>query len=132
MSLKTVLARGRVAAENLMTDSAVIRRVTGSTTDPSSGVITPTYSTIYTGKARVQQPKAQGAQANVGEASLILLRLEVQLPMSVVGLQEGDQVTITASANDPDLVNRVFTIRDLGHKSHATARRVQVTEKTSA
>jgi hypothetical protein len=81
----------------------------------------------------VQQSKqgASGQPTDVGEAALVLLRLEVQLPMSVVGLAEGDEVTITASTLDPDLVGRVFVVRDLAHKTHATARRVGVVEKTS-
>ena len=62
---------------------------------------------------------------------MLLLRLEVQLPMTVTGLRVSDEITIDTSAHDPDLVDRVFLVRDLAHKSHATARRVQVTEKTS-
>jgi hypothetical protein len=131
MGIEATLARGRAAAEALMVDACVIKRVSSSTTDPNTGVVTPTYSTIYTGKCRVQQARAQGASADVGEAALVLLRHEVQLPITVTGLQEGDQVTITASVNDADLVNRVFVVRDLGHKTHLTARRVQVSEVTS-
>jgi hypothetical protein len=40
-------------------------------------------------------------------------------------------VTITASVNDPDLVGRVFLIRDLFHKTEPTARRVGVIERTA-
>ena len=131
MSRATVLARGRVAAEAGFVDSCTIRRITGSTTDPNSGVITPTYSTLYIGKCRVQQAQAQAPPTDAGEAYLLLLRLEVQLPMTVTGLRVSDEITIDTSAHDPDLVDRVFLVRDLAHKSHATARRVQVTEKTS-
>lgn len=130
MSAASVLARGRAAAELLMADACTIRRKTGESTG-TGGVVTPTYSTLYTGKCRVQQAAAQAQQQDPGEAYILMLRLEVQLPMSVTGLQTEDEVTITASEHDPDLVGRVFLIRDLAHATHKTARRVQVLEKTS-
>lgn len=128
----TILTRGRAAAEALMQDTCTIRRPSGTTTDPDTGVITPTYGDpLYEGKCRVQMAGAQAAAQQPGEAYLLMLRLEVQLPMSVTGLEVDDEITITASTHDPDLVGRVFLIRDLFHKTHATSRRVQVTERTS-
>ena len=130
MSAASVLARGRAAAEALMVDACTIRRVTGQSTG-AGGVVTPTYADLYTGKCRIQQASAQAQQQDPGEAAVLMLRLEVQLPMSVTGLQAEDVVTITASAHDEDLVGRTFVIRDLAHASHKTARRVQVMERTS-
>lgn len=132
MSAATALARGRALAEANMVDTCLIRRITSEITDPASGTITPTYATVYTGKCRVQQKEAQGREeTNVGQAYLIMLVVELQLPMSLTGLQVDDEVTITAAAHDPDLVGRVFTVRDLMHKTHATARRPSVQERTS-
>lgn len=130
MTAASLLARGRAAAERLMVDTCTIRRRTGETTD-EYGQISPTYGDpLYTGRCRVQQAGAQAGAQQPGEAYVLLLRLEVQLPMSVVGLEVGDEITVTASAHDPDLVDRTFLVRDLAHKTHATARRVQVTEQT--
>ena len=132
MSAQTAIVRGRRVAEALMVDACTIRRRTGEATDPNSGVITPTYGAdLYSGKCRVQQRQLGGQGQNVGEAYVIVERYEVHLPMSVTGLLEGDQITITASALDPDLVDRVFIVRDVAAKSHLTARRVGVTEVTS-
>lgn len=131
MSAATALARGRALAEQLMVDTCEIKRVTSETTDPASGVITPTYATLYTGPCRVQHREAQGREEQPGQAFLVMLLLELQLPMSVTGLQVDDQVTVTTSAHDPDLVGRVFFIRDLMHKTHATSRRVSIQERTS-
>ncbi|WP_329019286.1 DUF6093 family protein [Micromonospora rifamycinica] len=125
-----MLSRGRAAAERLMVDTCTIRRASGEGSDDDGNVIV-TYEDLYAGKCRVQQTSAQAAQQESGEDYLLLLRLEVHLPMSVIGLETGDEVTITASVHDPDLPGRVFLIRDLAHKSHATARRVGVTERTS-
>jgi hypothetical protein len=130
MSRASVLAKGQGRAEAGMADSCTIRRVTGETTDPFSGVITPTYSTVYTGKCRVQQPQAVDRPHDVGEDFVLIARLEVQLPMSTsVGIDVGDRITITAAVNDADLVGRVFIVHDLPHKSEPTARRLQVTER---
>lgn len=131
MSRETTILRGRAFAEQGMVDACQIRRQTGETT--TGGVITPTWTSLYDGKCRVQVRSQiqSGAQSNVGEAAVILEHLEVQLPASVVGLQEGDQVTVTASLGDPDLVARVFRVRDVLSKSHLTSRRVTVTEITS-
>jgi hypothetical protein len=78
-----------------------------------------------------QATRGQADRQDVGQDSLLLLRVEVQLPVvGSEGLAVGDEVTITAAVNDADLVGRVFVIHDLAHKSEATARRVQCTERT--
>jgi hypothetical protein len=132
MTRAILLAQGRKAAEQGMVDACTIRRLTGQSTDSFSGVVTDTWLDLYAGKCRVQQAQAQAQQHDAGQDYLLLLRLELQLPMSVVGLQVGDEITITASAHDPDLVGRVFLSHDLAHKTEATARRVQVTERTDS
>jgi hypothetical protein len=130
MSRESATLRGRAAAEIGMQDACTITRETGETTGPG-GVITPTTATLYTGKCRVQFKPMEGSGMDVGEAYLLLVRREVQLPMSATGLREGDQITITASALDPDLVGKVYVIRDIEAKTHLTARRVTVLEVTS-
>lgn len=132
MSRAALLARARAAAQRGMADTCTIRRQSGETRDDTSGTVTPTYSQLYAGPCRVQQQLAQSQQHDAGEDYLLLLRLEVQLPMTVVGLRVGDEVTITAAVYDPDLPGRVFLIRDLAHKTDASARRVQCTERTGS
>jgi hypothetical protein len=132
MSAASALARGRAAVEALMVDACTVTRVGDRGTDTTTGEVTEPVSTLYTGQCRVQQAQAQATEETVGEDHLLLLRLEVQLPMSVTGLEVGDLITITASAHDPDLPGRVFRIHDLAHKTHATSRRVQCVEKTGS
>jgi hypothetical protein len=131
MSRASVLGRAQAAALAGMADACTIRRVTGTVTDDFSGTVTPTYATLYTGKCRVQQRLAQSTQEDTGEDYLQLLRIEVQLPMTVTGLEVSDQIAITASI-DADLVGRTFLIRDLFHKTEASARRVQCIERTAS
>lgn len=134
MSRASVLARGRAIAEASMVDACMIRRVTGTATDQTTGLPVRTYLNPdpYSGKCRVQQSLAQAEQHDSGQDYLLLLRLEVHLPMSSAGLQVNDEVTITASVHDPDLIGRVFLVRDLFHKTEATARRVGVTERSAS
>ncbi|MEV4521471.1 DUF6093 family protein [Micromonospora tulbaghiae] len=131
MVLDALLARGRAAAEALMTDECVIRRDGGTTYDPETGYPTESTSQVYAGKCRVQQQSASAGAREVGEAAVLLLRLEVQVPMSVVGVQADDVVEVTASRHDVELVGRRFRVRDLFHKTHATSRRLGVEEVTS-
>ncbi len=132
MSRGSVLARGRAAAEAGMVDACVVRRRTGKVTDPDTGESAITYDVLYSGRCRVQNGMAQAGQLTAGQDYLLLLRIEVQLPITVTGLEVGDEITITDAAHDPDLPGRVFVVRDLMHKTHATARRVGAIEKTGS
>lgn len=134
MSRASALARGRVAAAVGMVDACTIRRASGSgTTDPVTGVGTQAYTDLYAGPCRIQQHQATADRQDIGEDSLMLLRLEVQLPVAgTEGLKVGDEITMTSAANDADLVGRVFRIHDLSHKTEATARRVQCIERTGS
>ena len=125
-----VLLRGRAAAEALMVDACRIERKTVEATSTTSGAVTPTYLTLYEGKCRVQQHSTEARVEDSAEQYDRMLRLEVQLPMSVVGLKVDDRITITTSALDADLVGRQVWIRQLAHKTHATARRVTAEELT--
>lgn len=124
------LARGRVASQALMVDTCTIRRKSAPVTSTVDGTVTSTTTVLYDGPCRIQQSAADARTEDVGEAFVHLLRVEVQLPMSVVGLRVLDEVTCDTSAHDPDLPGRKFLIRDLAHKTHATARRVRAEERT--
>ncbi|HEX5543683.1 MAG TPA: DUF6093 family protein [Micromonospora sp.] len=133
MSRAALLARARVAAEAGMVDACTIRRpVAGEDTDGEGNVVT-SYADPdpYTGKCRIQQRTVSSAASDVAEDQQVFLTVEVQLPMSVYGLQIGDEVHVTASVSDPDLPGRVFRVTSLAHKTDASARRVQCTERTA-
>lgn len=132
MSRATVLARGRAAAEAGMADACTIRREnTTDTTNPITGVGTTTYTTLYTGKCRVQQAVAVARPREIGEDQVNIVRFDLQLPIvGTEGLQVEDLVTITSAVKDADLVNRVFIVWELAHKSEATSRRLGIIERT--
>jgi hypothetical protein len=130
VSRDVLLGRARAAALRGMADTCTIRRRTGAGSVGADGKVTPAYTTLYTGQCRVQQVTAEPTPADPGEDRELLVRLTVQLPISVTGLQAADEITVTASENDPDLVGRVFLVNGLHHKTHATSRRVGVIERT--
>lgn len=130
MSRASALARGRTAAELGMVDACTIRRRTGQSTG-AGGVITPAYTTLYAGKCRVQIRAESGQGDDIGEAYRVVERREIQLPMSVTGLLEADLIEVTAAALDPELVGKVYAVRDIAAKTHLTSRRVTVLEVTS-
>lgn len=134
MSRASVLARGQAKAAEGRVDTCTIRRVTGETTNPTTGAVTPTYQSpdLYSGPCRFQNALALSEPHDVGEDFVRLLRIELQLPVSVTGLEVGDEVTCVSAAHDPDLAGRVFLVRDLAHKTEPTARRVQLTERTGS
>lgn len=131
MTARSVLARGRRAAEALMVDTCVIRRKVGPTVDPDTGAEVPIYTEVYSGKCRVQSRNFATESPNAAGQRVDLYHLEVQVPMSVVGVAVNDEVEITSSVHDPDLVGRRMRVQNLFHASHKTARRLQVEEVTS-
>lgn len=124
----TLVGRGRAAAERLMVDTCIIDRRSGSVLDEDTGQYVDTYTTVYSGKCRIQVTDPGGRAADAGEQTSQIQSLVLQVPMTVSGVKVDDRVSLTASALDPDLVGRTFRVSDLMHKTHATARRLPVEE----
>lgn len=128
MNLAAVLSRGRAAAEALMTDAGYVRRAGAPTTDPTTGVVTPTWTAVYAssgtpGVCRVQENAGTDQQVgNVAQAELAAV--VVSLPITATGIVPGDQVVIVTAGYDTGLPARVFTVTRVLAKSHATARRL--------
>lgn len=130
MSIAGAIAAGRRAAEALMVDTCVITYITSTSTDDLTGLVTDQRATRYTGPCRIQAPAAQGQRDDVGEVTVTVLRLQLQLPtVGSEAVDRGDQVVVTASV-DPALLGRTWVVRDLAHKTHATARRMTIEEVT--
>lgn len=132
MSIADALLRGQAFAQTTWVDACIIRRRGAPVLDDFSGTTTSPSTTLYSGQCRVQQGIAQADEQDVGEDYQLRLRMVIQVPVSVTGIQVGDEVTITAATHDPDLVGRIFAVRDLFHKTHPTARRLGVTERSGS
>lgn len=131
MNLDGVLSRARRMAERLMVDQCIVRRQTGLATDPATGVVSPAYETIYTGKCKVQTFTNRELMKDGGEYQFIIQRYEVQIPVSVVGVKTNDEVLMTSATYDADLAGRSYRIVGLMNKSEPTARRLGVEEMPS-
>lgn len=127
MTLEAVLNRGRARALELMTDTCTVRRAGAPSTDGTTGVVTPSWTTLYSGICRVQETGSIGGNEPADVAavdSAYTATMIVTLPMSATGIRPGDQISMGTSEFDTDLPSRVMTIVRVQHKSHATARRL--------
>jgi hypothetical protein len=131
VNLDGILSRARRMAERLMVDQCIVRRQTGLATDPATGVVSPAYEAIYSGKCKVQTFTNRELMKEAGEHQFVIQRYEVQVPVSAVGIMTNDEVLMTVSAYDADLVGRSYRIVGLMNKSQATARRLGVEEMPS-
>lgn len=136
MSRASVLARGRTAAEAGMVDACLIERQAGSTTNPSTGVVTPTWTQIYptapavSGPCRLQERGGYPRDITVApDQPQLAINRELQLPVGTSGsVRAGDRVTIAACVNDAAMVGRRMWLRGQPTKSEATARRFSLEE----
>lgn len=128
--IASALPRMRAAAESLMVDACVIRRIVGETTDPTTGVVSPVYGApVYEGKCKLQQPRGgYPSTPDAGEHQWTLVPLFLHLPVEAGGgVKVDDRVEITASS-DPSNTGRVLRVRSLERKTYATAARYLVEE----
>lgn len=129
MSAISAIQRGRVAAEALMVDAVTVQHQTGAS-ESDAGVVTPTYATVYSGKAKIQQQAPANAPTDIGQAAVFVGQLQVHLPVTAATatVAPDDLVTVTACLMDATLVGRTFRLRGPAHKSFATARRFPMVE----
>jgi hypothetical protein len=134
VSASTLIARGRAAAIALMQDTCTITRRATSSTDPETGVVTATYTTVYpvsgTGICKIQQAAPATNPTDVGEAAVFVGQLVLHLPVTdaTAAVQPDDVVEIVTCVHDASLVGKTFKLRGPSHKSYATARRFPMTE----
>lgn len=130
MSATTITLRGRAAALALMQDACTVRHLTGSTADPETLVLTPTYTTVYSGPCKLQQASPPANPTEVGEAAVFVGQLVLHLPVTAATalVSPDDPITIDVCVLDASLVGKVFKLRGPAHKSFATARRYPLVE----
>lgn len=129
MSLDSLMARGRAAAERLMTDTCVVRKVSGQTVDPDTGQHVTTFAEVYTGACKVQTDGGVGGdQSSEIGAVLVEWLQRIDFPWSTTGLTSDMIVEITGSG-DPNLVgHRYRLVSPQSAKTYATAVRWNVKE----
>ncbi|MES2211037.1 MAG: DUF6093 family protein [Chloroflexota bacterium] len=133
MSRESVLARGRAFLTAGLVDTCRIEHVVAEDTNPVTAAVTKQYDVIYTGPCRIQAATANWAgPATVAEAALRLAAAELQLPVAgSEGISINDRVIILSCLHDTEMVNRVYAVTGLSHKSHATTRKLPLQEVLS-
>lgn len=109
-----------------MVDRATVQAVTGSSEDPETGVVTPTYAPVYAGRCKVQGLDPLERNPEAGGATFTVQRYRIDFPVGAFTPAVGLVVTITAATLDPHLTGRTFRVVSLLHKTAATAYRLGV------
>lgn len=113
-----------------MVDACLIERVTGTTTNPNTGAVTETKTTVYDGPCRLQEHGGYPRDISTApDQPQLAVSRELQLPVGTSGdVRAGDRATVTASAHDPAMVGRRMWLRGQPSKSEATSRRFSIEE----
>ena len=134
--LAAALPELRAQAESMMLDTCVITDGAGEPTwDEASGSwVHAPGGTLYEGKCRVTMQDLQPGTAEAGDATYVVSRPRVDLPISSPGpFPVGAVVTFTAlgPATDPALLTSALkVVQETSKKSYATARRLACVEVT--
>jgi len=128
--IEALTAQAQAAARAIMLDTCLVRRLTGTATDASTGAVTPTYATVYSGACRFQQRSQSSASPHqTGPEPQFLAEMELHLPAGTTGLDSDDLVTAVTS-QDPDLLGRQWHVRQTAHKTFVSAHRYSLSEVT--
>ena len=133
----TALPQMQQLAEQLMTDTVRVERLTGQmSVDPETGLSEPESTLVYEGPAKLQtyggiaqqsSASATGDTSNLGGV-VPVWSLRLDLPISVVGARSGDIAIVMASRDAALTGNRLRLINLQSEKTFATARRWNVQE----
>ena len=126
MSAPDALLQGRREAETLMVDTCTISRPGEPVTDPDTGNVTDSMTTVYTGKCKVASKDSSVASPDVAGASFTVVSRQVHVPAGVADIQDGDVVTVTASLLNPFGVGKQYRVEGFEPDSFETAARLPV------
>lgn len=133
----TALPQMQQLAEQLMTDTVRVERLTGRmSVDPETGLSEPESTLVYEGPAKVQtyggiaqqsSASATGDTSNLGGV-VPVWSLRLDLPINVVDARSGDIAIVVASRDAALTGSHLRLINLQSEKTHATARRWNVQE----
>lgn len=131
MSAESVTLRGRKAAEALMVDACRITSGGDVVTDPDTGEVTRTRTTVYEGKCKVQSKDSAVSNPEAGEASFTVVSRQIHIPANAAEVLDGYEVEITASLLNSFTVGKVYRVEGFTPDTYDTAYRLPVKELTS-
>jgi hypothetical protein len=126
VGLTDLVAAGRLAALELMTDACIITRGVGAQTydDATDTYVTLPGEVLYAGRCRVKPRDNTGRDVEAGEQSVALFRYVVSVPISAIEFDVNDVVKVTASVLDPALDGLELRVTQPTLGSQITARRL--------
>lgn len=120
MSVDQLLARGRQAAQRLMTDTLRVTRKSGTpVTDPDTGQVSYPTEVVHDGIGRIQSRGTEATTTTTAGADVLVVTFVAQLPVTVP-LRDDDQIEATASEVEPLMVGRKFRVESVVRKTHGT------------
>lgn len=131
MSVEDALARGRARAESLHRDTFTVYRPTGETEYVGLKEV-PVFETIHESvRGKFQATTSQTLPVQTPGVAVAESRFEWHTSLDVLGILTDDEVECIAVdpiVGDPELVGVRVRITGPFWKTHATARRFQVSE----
>jgi len=128
MSAVNALLDGRRAAESLMIDTCRITSAGEPVTDPDTGNVTTTRTTVYEGKCKVQSKDSAVSNPEAGGATFTVVSRQVHIPVNAAEILDGYEVEITASLLNSFTVGKVYRVSGFTPDSFDTAYRLPVKE----
>lgn len=129
-ALSRLVPRARRGAQTFLLDTCTITHdphgARDSTLDQTTGLLAPPApetTTVYEGPCRVTS--VVGTLANEAGSRLEAELYDVQLPWDAALPAIGDKLTISASTDDPTLVNAVLRITSVERGTVVLIRRLQ-------
>jgi hypothetical protein len=125
MSAGGISARGRAAAERIMTDTCtVVRLAAKPTLNTETGRNEYAETVIYTGKCRVKAERGTSVgDVGAGETATSRVTPIVSVPVTVTGIKAGDRVRLGDSSDDAQ-DNATLMVRAVQTGTFITARRL--------
>lgn len=133
MRAARMLVRGRLLAEDLMTDTVQVGVMSpGAELDEDTGEYTPVFTASYDGPARFKAANTAVGEIDAAGQLLVEQDATLSLPVSTSTMVKKDMlVRVTASLTDPGLVGTEARVKGPFASAYVTARRFSV-EVTSA
>jgi hypothetical protein len=128
VSAADALRAGRAAAESLMIDTCRITSGGPVVTDPDTGEVTRTRTTVYEGRCKVQSKDSAVSNPEAGGGSFTVVSRQVHIPANAAEVVDGHEVEITGSLLNAFTVGKVYRVTGFTPDSFDTAFRLPVKE----
>lgn len=112
-----------------MWETVRVRRVTGVTPDPLTGIDIPTYAPddVYNGQCRVKAVNVQPSAADSAGSTVTTQARELHVPNDAPAILPGDVAFLADDTYTPRLRGMVYRVEGAHESSDTTAQRVPVT-----